>query len=39
MALGARKDDELVVSATGPQSAQALRAVEDLVARNFDEAT
>jgi PTS hybrid protein len=39
MALGARKDDELVVSATGPQAAQALRAVEDLVARNFDEAT
>jgi len=39
MALGARKDDELVVSATGPQAAHALRAVEDLVARNFDEAT
>ncbi|MGH3880445.1 MAG: HPr family phosphocarrier protein, partial [Actinophytocola sp.] len=37
MALGARKDDELVVSATGPQATDALRKVEDLVTRNFDE--
>jgi PTS hybrid protein len=37
MALGARKGDELVVSATGPAAAEALRTVEDLVARNFDE--
>ncbi len=37
MALGARKGDELVVSATGAAAAEALRAVEDLVARNFDE--
>jgi PTS hybrid protein len=37
LALGARKDDELVVSATGPQAADALREIEDLVTRNFDE--
>jgi phosphoenolpyruvate---glycerone phosphotransferase subunit DhaM len=37
MALGARKGDELVVSATGPAAADALRKVEDLVARDFDE--
>jgi PTS hybrid protein len=37
MALGARKGDELVVSASGAQAAEALRTVEDLVARDFDE--
>jgi len=37
MALGARKGDELTVSATGPAAADALRKVEDLVARDFDE--
>jgi phosphoenolpyruvate---glycerone phosphotransferase subunit DhaM len=37
MALGARKGDELTVSATGPAAADALRMVEDLVARDFDE--
>jgi phosphoenolpyruvate---glycerone phosphotransferase subunit DhaM len=37
MALGARKGDELTVSATGARAAEALRQVEDLVARNFDE--
>ncbi|HEV7647844.1 MAG TPA: dihydroxyacetone kinase phosphoryl donor subunit DhaM [Actinophytocola sp.] len=37
MALGARKGDELVVSATGPAAAEALRTVEDLVARDFGE--
>jgi phosphoenolpyruvate---glycerone phosphotransferase subunit DhaM len=37
MALGARKGDELTVSATGPQATEALRKVEDLVARDFNE--
>ena len=37
MALGARKGDELVVSATGARAGEALRMVEDLVARGFDE--
>jgi PTS hybrid protein len=37
MGLGARKGDELVVAATGAQATEALRKVEDLVARNFDE--
>ncbi len=37
MALGARKGDELVVAASGAQAAEALRAVETLVARRFDE--
>jgi phosphoenolpyruvate---glycerone phosphotransferase subunit DhaM len=35
MALGARKGDELRVSATGAQAAEALRKVEELVARDF----
>jgi PTS hybrid protein len=37
MSLGARKGDELAVSATGPQATEALRTVEDLAARNFGE--
>ena len=39
MALGARKGDELLVSATGAQATEALRTVEDLAARNFNEST
>ncbi|MGH3761495.1 HPr family phosphocarrier protein [Actinophytocola sp.] len=37
MALGARKGDELTLSATGPQAAEALRKAEALATRNFDE--
>jgi phosphoenolpyruvate---glycerone phosphotransferase subunit DhaM len=37
MALGARKGDELRVSATGAQAAEALRRVEELVAGDFGE--
>ena len=37
MALGARKGDELVVSASGAQAGEALRLVGDLVARDFGE--
>ncbi|WP_260191756.1 dihydroxyacetone kinase phosphoryl donor subunit DhaM [Actinophytocola gossypii] len=37
MALGARGGDEVVVSATGRQSDDALRAFADLAARDFDE--
>lgn len=37
MALGARGGDEVQVSASGRQAAEALRAFQDLAARNFDE--
>lgn len=37
MALGARGGDEVHVSATGPQADEALRAFQDLAARDFDE--
>lgn len=39
MALGARKGDELTVSATGAAATEALRTVETLVAHNFNEPT
>ena len=39
MALGARKGDELRVSATGAQATEALRKVEALAAHNFTEPT
>ncbi|CAM3976066.1 dihydroxyacetone kinase phosphoryl donor subunit DhaM [Kibdelosporangium persicum] len=37
MSLGARGGDTVAVSATGPDAAEALRRVHDLVARGFDE--
>jgi PTS hybrid protein len=37
MGLGARGGDRVEVSATGPDAAEALRRVHDLVARGFDE--
>jgi PTS hybrid protein len=37
MGLGARKGDELTVSATGAQATDALRTVERLAADNFGE--
>ncbi|MET0234745.1 MAG: dihydroxyacetone kinase phosphoryl donor subunit DhaM [Kibdelosporangium sp.] len=37
MGLGARGGDRVEVSATGPEAAEALRRVHDLVARGFDE--
>ena len=36
MALGARKGDHIEVFARGAQAGQAVRAIKDLVARNFD---
>jgi phosphocarrier protein FPr len=35
--LGVRQGHGILVSATGPQSAEALKALEDLAKRNFDE--
>lgn len=37
MALGARKGDRVEIFARGPQADQALQAIQDLAARNFDE--
>ncbi|WP_037268194.1 dihydroxyacetone kinase phosphoryl donor subunit DhaM [Kibdelosporangium aridum] len=37
MSLGARGGDTVTVSATGPEAAEALRRVNELVARGFDE--
>jgi dihydroxyacetone kinase phosphotransfer subunit len=37
MALGVRRGDEIVVTATGPQAAQAMAAIRDLVATAFGE--
>ncbi|HEX7835069.1 MAG TPA: dihydroxyacetone kinase phosphoryl donor subunit DhaM [Pseudolysinimonas sp.] len=37
MALGARQGDEIVVSASGPQAADALAAVRELIATSFGE--
>jgi phosphoenolpyruvate---glycerone phosphotransferase subunit DhaM len=36
MALGTRGGDEVRISATGPQAAEAVQAFEDLAARNFE---
>ncbi|PXY26784.1 dihydroxyacetone kinase phosphoryl donor subunit DhaM [Prauserella endophytica] len=37
MSLSARKDDTIDVSATGPQAGEAIRRIEALAERNFDE--